>query len=329
MSDSAPTPEVLLRTWTLSPFVDVAIVACAVIYPWLVRRTRSQGRPWPGERIESWFSGLAVLALTTNGALAVYAHTLFAVHMVVHLLMIMVVPALFIWAQPIRLVHSTSGPRMQAMIDRLRTRSPLRFLISVRFTFPLYSAVLLLTHLTGFQQAMATHMWIHDAELALYFLSGYLLLLPLIGGELTTEPPRPYPLRLIVLAACTGPDTLVGVTLMMSSTVLAPAYGASRTWGPTALSDQSTAGVIMWVGGDGLMMVLMLIVVAQWIRSGDHGLGPWLDGVRQRATLGESASAVTDINDEQAALDAYNARLAALHGRSRNPADPVEKDTPQ
>ncbi|WP_330180482.1 cytochrome c oxidase assembly protein [Nocardia sp. NBC_01503] len=315
MSSSAPTLGDLLRAWTLSPIVDMLLVAGAVIYPWLVLRARSQGMPWPKARAGCWYAGLAVSAVTTNSALAIYSHNLFTAHMLVHLLMIMVVPALFVWAQPIRLVHSASGPHTRARIDRLRTRGPLRSLVSVRFTVPLYTAVILLTHLTGFQQAMATHMWIHDAELMLYFLSGYLLLLPLIGGELTIEPARPHPLRLVVLALCTGPDTLVGVTLMMSTSVLAPAYAASRTWGPTALADQSAAGVIMWVGGDGVMMVLMLIVVAQWIRSGDHGLGPWLDAIRGDATLGQSGADISDIDNEQAALDAYNARLAELHGR--------------
>lgn len=73
-------------------------------------------------------------------------------------------------------------------------------LVSARLTVPLYAAVLVLTHLTGFQQAMATHMWIHDAELLLYLVSGYLLLLPLAGEELSVEPPWPYGLRLLVLA---------------------------------------------------------------------------------------------------------------------------------
>ena len=97
--------------------------------------------------------------------------------MIVHLLLITVVPALMVWAQPIRLLHDAGGPGIGARIDHLRRRRPLRTLISPRVTVPLYAAVLVLTHLTGFQQAMSQHAWIHNAELVLYLVVGYLLLL--------------------------------------------------------------------------------------------------------------------------------------------------------
>jgi putative copper resistance protein D len=326
MSADAPTLSRVLTTWTFGPVADGLLVLAAIGYAALVLRLRRPGARWPAVRIVSWYVALAFSALTLNSALATYAHRLFTVHMVVHLMMITVIPALLVWAQPIRLLHRGSGRRVRAVIDGARLRWPWRALVSARFTVPLYAVVLVVTHLTGFQQAMATHMWIHDAESLLYLLSGYLLLLPLVGNELTVEPPWPYGLRLLVLAVCVGPDTLVGVTLMMSSTVLAPAYAASRTWGPDALTDQNTAGVIMWLGGDGLMMLLMVIVAGLWVRSGDtaRSFGPWLDGIRQRATLGEFASGGGDIDDEQAALDAYNARLAALHGRSPRPREENE-----
>ena len=52
---------------------------------------------------------------------------------------------------------------------------------------------------------------------------------------------------------------------MLTGTASAPAYSAGRAWGPSPLADQSIAGAIMWWGGDGLMMILMLVVVAQGV----------------------------------------------------------------
>ncbi|WP_083893328.1 cytochrome c oxidase assembly protein [Nocardia veterana] len=311
----APTTATIFSTWTWSPIVDVLVVVAAVGYLYLVWRAARRDLHWPPLRTGCWLAALVVLVLAVDSALASYSHALFAVHMVVHLLLIMVVPALLVWAQPIRLLHDAAGPATATAIDRMRASRGFRILVSARFTVPLYSAVLLLTHLTGFQQAMSTHMWIHDSELLLYLISGYLLLLPLAGDELTIDPVWPYALRFVVLAICVGPDTLVGVTLMMSSTVLAPAYAASRDWGPSALADQNLAGIIMWLGGDGLMMLIMIAVAGQWIRTADRdtGLGPWLDGIRNRALLG-STDIDTDVDHEQAALDAYNARLAQLNG---------------
>ncbi len=313
----SPTTSTIFGTWTWSPVVDALIVAAAVGYLYLVRRAARHDMRWPLLRTGCWLAALILVILAVDSALATYAHALFAVHMVVHLLLIMVIPALLVWAQPIRLLRATAGPFTATAIDRMRASRGFRILISARFTVPLYSAVLLLTHLTGFQQAMSTHMWIHDSELVLYLISGYLLLLPLAGDELTVDSKWPYALRFVVLAICVGPDTLVGVTLMMSSTVLAPAYAATRDWGPNALADQNLAGIIMWLGGDGLMMLIMIAVAGQWIRTADRdtGLGPWLDGIRNRALLGSTDTDTdTDVDHEQAALDAYNARLARLNG---------------
>jgi putative copper resistance protein D len=268
----------------------------------------------------------AILVLVVNSPLAIYSHHLFWVHMIVHLLLITVAPTLMVWAQPIRLLHNAVHPATRARLDRLRGSRPFHWLITPRFTVPLYAAVLVLTHLTGFQQAMSQHMWIHDGELALYLIAGYLLLLPLVGEELTTDPPMAPFLSFVIVAFCMGPDTLVGVMLMMTRTALAPAYAGSRNWGPSALLDQSMAGAIMWFAGDGLMMILMVIIGGRWIaHRNDSGasLGPWLDRIRRQTTLGAHSDSSIDLDDDDddAALAAYNARLAALHGqRPKHPS---------
>jgi putative membrane protein len=78
------------------------------------------------------------------------------------------------------------------------------------------------------------------------------------------------------------------------------------------------AGAIMWFAGDGLMMMLMIVIGGRWIVDGDRvgaGLGPWLDRVRRQATLGSDADDSIDLDDDEAALAAYNARLAGLKRR--------------
>jgi putative copper resistance protein D len=59
----------------------------------------------------AWLAAMLTLVLALSSSLAVYAHNLFWAHMIVHLLMIMVVPVLLVWAQPIRLAHTAGEPR--------------------------------------------------------------------------------------------------------------------------------------------------------------------------------------------------------------------------
>lgn len=76
----------------------------------------------------------------------------------------------------------------------------------------------------------------------------------------------------------------------------------------------------MWFGGDGLMMILMVVVAGRWTAGGDRrrvSLGPWLDRIRFQATLETQDDGSIDLDDDEATLAAYNARLVALHAQSR------------
>ena len=312
----APTLATLMRTWTFAPVADVLIAVLIGGYFLLVARHRRAGHSWPASRSVCAVAAAALMIFVSNSALAVYGRQLLSVHMVVHLLLIMVIPGLAVLAQPIRLAHDAGRPRAAAVVECLEASSICRRLTSPWLAAPFYATVLVLTHLTGFQQAMSQHMWLHPTEQAVYLFAGYLLFLPLLGAELTVAPLASF-LRFVVMAFCMGPDTLVGVVLMMTRSPIAPAYAAHRVWGPSALADQSLAGAIMWFGGDGLMMVLMLVVAGQWVTAGDRavGLGSWLDRARANALLPHEVD-VLNIDDDEAALTAYNARLNTLYAET-------------
>ncbi len=178
----------------------------------------------------------------------------------------------------------------------------------------------MLTHLTGFQEVALADPAVRAAEEALYLVTGYLLFLPLIGSDAGPYSGRrslPYLLRFAVLVLAMGVDTLTGVVLMLTSRPLAPGYATAHPgWGPSALVDQNLAGAVMWWGGDGLMMLLLIVVGLQWGRApaAEQGLGSWLEGVRRQTVLGGGTMEdATVVDDDDAALQAYNARLAALH----------------
>jgi len=155
---AAPSWSAILGTWTFTPVADLLIALAAVAYLLLLRRRRrhADAAHWPSARTTSAGLALAVLVLALNSSLAAYAMQLFWVHMVVHLLLIMVVPVLLVWAQPIRLLRDRAGPGVRAGVDRAVAGRAAKILTAPTFTVPLYTAVLVLTHLTGFQQAMTT-----------------------------------------------------------------------------------------------------------------------------------------------------------------------------
>ncbi|MGH3905661.1 MAG: cytochrome c oxidase assembly protein [Pseudonocardiaceae bacterium] len=306
-----------LTTWTSAPVVDVLVVLALGGYLVALRRLAGTGQRWP-VRHTAWFlAGLLMLLVSVHSSVEVYGHALLWVHMIQHLLLIMVVPVLLVWGRPIRLVRSAL--RRESPPDPGRVARWLTFPLAA---VGLYAAVLVITHLTGFPEAMSTRMWVHGVEIAAYLISGYLLFLPLVGSE--DSPWRvPHVVRFALLAIAMGADTLVGVALMLTDRPLAPSTLMMRPgWGPTLLDDQSAAGAIMWVGGDLLMMVLMLLVAAQWSAGGEQArLGSWLESARRQSLAriapesGESFSSTTDIDDDEAARQSYNQMLTNLHRR--------------
>ncbi|HYZ37251.1 MAG TPA: cytochrome c oxidase assembly protein [Pseudonocardiaceae bacterium] len=305
-----------VTTWTSAPVVD-ALAALAVVGYLIavVRRTRTAATGWPLHATVSWLAGVAVLLLSMHSSIEVYGHALLWVHMIQHLLLIMVVPILLIWGQPVRLFWGKApGSRV------------LRWLTFPLLTIGLYTAVLVGTHLTGFPEAMATQPAVHHLEQLLYVVSGYLLFWPLAGAEASPWS-VPHIVRFALLAVAMGADTLVGVALMLTGQPLAPGMAMMRPgWGPSPLEDQNLAGAIMWVGGDGLMMLLMLAVVAQWSAAGSRArLGDWLESARRQslARIGSASGAdyntvgaSADVDDDEEARAAYNRMLAELNRRS-------------
>jgi cytochrome c oxidase assembly factor CtaG len=303
----------LTTTWQWATGWDIAILTACAAYLLAVRRAPG----WPASRTIAFLVGLAVLAITLNSGIAVYAHPLFWVHMVEHLLLIMVVPVLLTAGRPLRL----AGPRLRPM---LRSR-PFAAATCAPVGFVVYTAVIAGTHLTSFMQLMLTHPWAHQLENVLYLAGGLLFFLPLIGHE----PLRwtlPYPLRIAVLFLAMTVDTFVGLALMLTTNEPWPGYTAMhRAWEPTPLQDLHAGGAIMWAGGDALMFILILITALAWMTDSERrdSMGRWLDTARATtlATTGRRGDQAvaeplhtSSIDTDQAALDAYNTMLARLAG---------------
>jgi putative copper resistance protein D len=178
---------------------------------------------------------------------------------------------------------------------------------------------------------MFVHMWAHHVEQVLYVGTGLLVWWPVLSDE----PLRwrlPYLLRMFALFAAMVPETIIGLALFQTATNPVPALDA-RGWGPSPLNDVQTGGAIMWVGGDGLMMMMTLAVMITYFvhQQTNATAGAWLEQVR-RATMagsirmtGERADAIettADLDNDEAAFQAYNAMLRRLHNRAHAEEDP-------
>jgi cytochrome c oxidase assembly factor CtaG len=312
----------LITAWQLDPVALAVLVLSAAAYLTAVALVpiRDPHERWPlGPTV--WFmAGLVVCGLATNSSIAVYDQVLFSAHMIGHLALVMLGPALLVAGRPFTLMVQASahpdrvGRRLRGRVVSLLTAPPV--------ALATYIAVIVGSHLTGLMDTIMRTTWVGQVEHLVYVLAGLQFFVLVIGSEpirwrLTTPP------RWLMLAIAMAVDTFTGVVLLQSSSPIGmlTAPGLSVD----ALSDTRTGGAIMWFGGDAIMAVVMIVLVVGWLRRPElrerDQLG-WGEQAR-RATFTEhtglaaTAASADDagFDDDDAARSAYNQWLSQLERR--------------
>ncbi len=329
----------VLGHWEFSPVVTVLAVVLAALYLEGTRRVarRHPARPWPPWRTGMFLGGLAVIVLATESGIGAYDDVLFWDHMIQHLMLIMVAPVLLVAGQPVTLLLHASRNPLHTWAKRAVRSRVVTWLTWPPFGVAAYALTIAGTHLTGLMNLVLTNQILHNAEHALYLVVGYLFFLPLLGRE----PIRwriSYPVRLLVLFITMPVDTFTGLALGYSNTPMT-GTGPRPPWAPSAISDLHSGGAVMWIGGDAIMFVLMMIVFLAWSRDGQiaASTGGWLEAARRTSFArltgpgpDRAAAAATvpagqrrdegTIDDDEH-LAAYNAFLARI-----NAAEPRRND---
>jgi putative membrane protein len=246
----------VLGEWTLTPVSDALVLLAAVAYLNAARRRRGwHGARWPPWRTACTLSGLAVIVLARDSAIGVYSRELHSMHMVQHLALITVAPVLLALGHPLTLAleSSTHG---REIVELVRHNRVVAIVTHPLVAFASYAAVIVGTHLTGFMALTFAHPWLHELELALYLLSGYLFAAPLVAREPLRRRP-PYPARFGLVLLSMTVHTFVGIMLM--------------TTGDSA--DLRIAGGLMWFVGDGLMMAVALVIAGHWVTDPNRSRG--------------------------------------------------------
>lgn len=309
----------LITVWQLNAVAVAVVVVIAAWYLTHVVRLRRR-RPdvhWSPLYTVSFLAGLGVCLYATCGAIAVYDQALFTAHMLGHLALVMLAPALLVVGRPLRLTVEVATPATRARIEQFMHSTVVSLLTSPPVALATYTATIVASHLTGLMDTIMVRTWAGQVEHVVYLVVGYQFFALVVGDEpirwrLST------PARFALLAVSMAVDTFTGVVLMMSTrpiTMNPPPILAIDT-----LSDTRTGGAIMWFGGDGIMALVMVGLAIAWLRTsgrGERDTTSWLEQARIR-TLDERTGAVrttesaSDIDEADDRHEAYNAWLASL-----------------
>jgi len=259
-----------LTAWSLEVHIWLPIVLLALVYG---AGVRSVGRahpanPVPRRRVLAWYGGLSALFVALQSSIATYDTTLFSVHMVQHLLLMMVVAPLLVLGAPITLLLRVVSPsaRKRVVLPVLHSRAA-RVISFPVVAWVVFAGVMYGSHFSPLFDAALENEFVHLLEHALYLGAGLLFWWPVVGAD--PSPWRmPHPARVLYVFLGMPWSSFLALAIFSAPGVLYPHYATlQRDWGLSPLADQQLAGGIMWVGGDGLFLVAVVAMVAAWMRA--------------------------------------------------------------
>jgi cytochrome c oxidase assembly factor CtaG len=265
-----PTAVSLLLGWTFEPIPTLAIAVTIGWWLWAVRRVDAAHprNPVPRRRTVAFLSGMLALAFALISGIGRYDTSLFSVHMVQHVLLMLVAAPLLALAAPVTLVLrlSSSETRRRWLFPILHSR-PVRFVSHPVFAWVMFAAMMWGTHFSALFNASLEDPLTHDLEHVLFLTGALLFWWPAVA--LDPAPTRiGHPARIGYLFTQMTQNTFLAVVILNATAVLYPHYATLvRPWGIGALDDQRLAAGIMWIAGDAVFLTAILAVVAGWMRA--------------------------------------------------------------
>ena len=280
----SPEPEVirgwadLLTRWNYDP--DVWLLSLLAV---LVYRRGVNSRPRPSHPVGPWrqasfYAGVAVVFLALESPLDTLADYSFLVHQVQHVLLRMVGPALILLGAPLTpLLRGLPRPVLKGVVAPLVSdpwmRALYNFLTRPSVALVLFLGTLYLWQVPGPHNASVRSDLVHYA-MHTSMLVGALLFWWVVIDPRPHRSPLGFGRRVLFIALATPPNTLLGAVIAFSRRMLYDAYdyGAIRPfWSLSPLYDQQAGALVLWIAGDMMMALALVVVMAVWFRREEAG----------------------------------------------------------
>lgn len=268
------TPSVLVTQTSpeLLPLLLVLVPAAAYVYG--VRRLRARGDAWPvGRTVSFLVGGLGTIAVATISGLAAYDTSLFAAHMVQHMLLSMVATVFLALGAPITLALRTLPKRPRGVVLAVLHSRFARLVSFPLFPWMLFVASPFALYFSGWYEATLDNAVLHEL-LHLHFLAvGALFFWPLLGID--PVPGRgAHPFRVLLIGTTLPFHAFLGVSIMSVQPdgrgLIAPDHYLGLHTLQEAVDQQELGGALLWASGDIIGLLFLIVIVTQWMRASER-----------------------------------------------------------
>ncbi len=296
--NTVPPPEFpgVFTTIAIEPIPLYLLIGATMAYLAMFRRARERGqaRLFPVRRAVAFVSGAVLVGFSVFGPFAAYDHTFLSVHMVQHFLLITIAPILLLAGAPLTLLlTSLSRERRQRHIYPILHSRPFHAFTNPLVGLALFAIVPLLWYTTPMFELSLEHDIVHYPGYALFLFAGIHYWWPIIPFN-PTRWHMAFPVQLLYLLALVPIHAFLGMLFYEPAEPMFTALAeAPRNWGPSPLLDQQFAGAFMFVVGEALGLIALLIVAVRWSRH-DERLARRMDAERARQKAMQAAPQTND-----------------------------------
>ncbi|MBC8099083.1 MAG: cytochrome c oxidase assembly protein, partial [Armatimonadetes bacterium] len=225
-------------------------------------------------RIGAFAAGMVTLFIALISPLDALSATLFAGHMVQHLLLVLIAAPLLAFSRPMAALLRGLPWGWRKAVGRVAhapvVRGGWETLIHPVTATLLHIAVMWVWHIPGFYRAALTYPALHALQHASFFGTALLFWWMILRTQ-------NYGGRVLSVFGVMMTTGLLGALMTFATTPWYEAHTAFvSAWGLTVLEDQQLAGLFMWIPAG-----FAYIATAAWL------LGAWLNAVEQQMTAHE------------------------------------------
>jgi putative copper resistance protein D len=243
------------------PAAGLLIVVAAVLYAGGTRRLAQRGRRWRRARSAAFAGGLVVVVAATQTGLAGAEAERFSLHVVQHLLLGMVAPALFALSAPVTLALQASSRPTQTVLLSVLDHPVVAVLTHPATAWAVFGGSLAAMYFSPLLELSLQNEVVQAAVHLQFLTAGGLFCWTAVG----VDPLRrriPHGARLLFVLLAVPVHAIVGLALLGATEILAASFYGS---GAGALADQRVGAGLLWATGDLFGVVLAGVVLGQWM----------------------------------------------------------------
>src|SRR6266436_4551858 len=238
-------------SWEFPVSLTLTLLLAASVYlRWWIPARAVSAVAIPAWKASGFLLGLVLVWMAWGSPLAAYDHSLLTVHMIKHLLLMTIAPALILLGEPGRVFWSGMPLFAQHSLRRVLRQSPLRrfarMIARPELCWSFSALTLVVWHIPAlFTLCVRSTTW-HTLEQAMFFGAGLLFWWPVIQPWPSTSTAPRWSMLLYLFLATLPCDILSGF-LAFSDRVAYPVYFSTpRLFGFSVLEDQQCAAALMW-----------------------------------------------------------------------------------